>query len=30
MAQLRGWLDIAERGWAEQLAAFAEFVERAE
>jgi DNA-binding transcriptional ArsR family regulator len=30
MAQLRTWLDTAERGWAEQLAAFAEFVERAE
>lgn len=30
MAQLRAWLDTTERGWAEQLAAFAEFVERAE
>lgn len=30
MAELRAWLDTAERGWAEQLAAFAEFAERAE
>lgn len=30
MAELRAWLDTAERGWAEQLVAFAEFVERAE
>lgn len=29
MTELRAWLDTAERGWTEQLAAFAEFVERA-
>ncbi len=23
MTELRGWLDVAERGWAEQLTAFA-------
>ncbi len=28
MADLRAWLDAAERGWAEQLAAFAEHLER--
>jgi len=28
MADLRGWLDTAERGWSEQLAAFAEHLER--
>ena len=28
MAELRAWLDAAERGWAEQLAAFAEHLER--
>lgn len=28
MADLRTWLDATERGWTEQLAAFAEFVER--
>lgn len=28
MADLRAWLDAAERGWAAQLAAFAEHVER--
>ena len=28
MGDLRAWLDAAERGWAEQLAAFAEHVER--
>jgi DNA-binding transcriptional ArsR family regulator len=28
MAELRAWLDTAERAWAEQLTAFAEFVER--
>lgn len=28
MAELRTWLDRAERGWARQLAAFAEHIER--
>ena len=28
MADLRAWLDAAERGWAEQLASFAEHLER--
>jgi DNA-binding transcriptional ArsR family regulator len=28
MAELRAWLEIAERGWSEQLAAFAEHLER--
>ena len=28
MADLRAWLDVAERGWAEQLSAFAEHMER--
>ena len=28
MAELRAWLDRAERGWAAQLASFAEHVER--
>jgi hypothetical protein len=28
MAELRSWLDTAERGWAEQLAAFADHLER--
>jgi len=28
MADLRAWLDIAERGWSEQLGAFAEHLER--
>jgi DNA-binding transcriptional ArsR family regulator len=28
MVELRGWLDRAERGWAAQLASFAEHVER--
>ena len=28
MADLRAWLDAAERGWAAQLAAFAEHLER--
>lgn len=28
MADLRAWLDLAERGWAQQLTAFAEHVER--
>ena len=28
MVELRSWLDTAERGWTEQLAAFAKFVER--
>src|SRR5205085_9544961 len=28
MADLRAWLDAAERGWAEQLAAFADHLER--
>ncbi len=28
MAELRAWLDTAERGWAEQLAAFAAHLER--
>lgn len=28
MADLRAWLDAAERGWSEQLAAFAEHLER--
>ncbi len=28
MADLRAWLDAAERGWAEQLASFAKHVER--
>ncbi len=28
MTELRSWLDIAERGWAEQLTAFASHLER--
>ncbi len=28
MAELRAWLEMAERGWSEQLAAFAEHLER--
>jgi DNA-binding transcriptional ArsR family regulator len=28
MADLRAWLETAERGWTEQLAAFAEHLER--
>jgi DNA-binding transcriptional ArsR family regulator len=28
MAELRSWLDDAERGWAEQLTAFAAHLER--
>jgi len=28
MADLRAWLDAAERGWAEQLTAFADHVQR--
>ena len=28
MADLRSWLDATERGWAEQLSAFAEHLER--
>lgn len=28
MAELRTWLDKAERGWVEQLAAFAAHLER--
>lgn len=28
MAELRAWLDAAERGWAEQLTAFKHHVER--
>jgi DNA-binding transcriptional ArsR family regulator len=28
MAALRAWLDTTERGWAEQLAAFSEHLER--
>ena len=28
MADLRAWLDTAERGWAEQLSAFAAHIER--
>jgi hypothetical protein len=28
MADLRAWLDAAERGWTAQLAAFAEHLER--
>jgi DNA-binding transcriptional ArsR family regulator len=28
MTELRTWLDIAERGWAEQLTAFAAHLER--
>ena len=28
MTELRSWLDIAERGWAEQLTAFAAHLER--
>ena len=28
MAELRAWLDAAERAWSEQLAAFAEHVRR--
>lgn len=28
MADLRAWLEATERGWADQLASFAEFVER--
>jgi DNA-binding transcriptional ArsR family regulator len=28
MADLRSWIDAAERGWAEQLAAFADHLER--
>lgn len=27
MTELRAWLDTAEKGWKEQLTAFAEFVE---
>jgi hypothetical protein len=27
MAELRSWLDTAERGWAEQLTAFAAHLE---
>lgn len=30
MTELRAWLDTAERGWTEQLTAFAEFVEGTE
>ena len=30
MVELRTWLDTAERGWAAQLAAFAEHIEQAE
>ena len=29
MAELRAWLDLAERAWSEQLTAFAAHVERA-
>lgn len=29
MIELRRWLDTAERGWASQLAAFAEHIEQA-
>lgn len=28
MADLRAWLETAERGWAEQLTAFSEYLER--
>jgi hypothetical protein len=28
MADLRAWVDAAERGWTEQLSAFAERLER--
>lgn len=28
MAELRAWLDAAERGWTEQLTAFAQHLER--
>jgi hypothetical protein len=28
MTELRSWLDNAERGWAEQLTAFAAHLER--
>jgi DNA-binding transcriptional ArsR family regulator len=28
MTELRGWLDVAEHGWAEQLTAFAAHLER--
>jgi DNA-binding transcriptional ArsR family regulator len=28
MAELRSWLEVAERGWAEQLTAFAAHLER--
>ena len=28
MTELRSWLDVAERGWAEQLTAFASHLER--
>jgi DNA-binding transcriptional ArsR family regulator len=28
MVELRAWLEVAERGWSEQLAAFAEHLER--
>jgi DNA-binding transcriptional ArsR family regulator len=28
MSELRAWLDAAEQGWSEQLAAFAEHLER--
>ena len=28
MADLRSWLDAAERGWAEQLASFAKYLEK--
>ncbi len=30
MVELRSWLDTAERGWAAQLAAFAEHIEQVE
>jgi len=30
MVELRGWLETAERGWAQQLAAFVEFAEGAQ
>lgn len=30
MAELRSWLELAERGWTEQLTAFAEHLERGE
>ncbi|NMN99860.1 winged helix-turn-helix transcriptional regulator [Gordonia sp. TBRC 11910] len=30
MAELRSWLETAERGWSAQLSSFADFVEKAD